>query len=378
MKVLILSCSTGGGHNSAASALKKCFESHGVRCDIADTLDLRSRGVSKMIKNGHVFVYRHMPKAFGLGYRFEEKHGNSFIYQQSALSADELYSYIAANKYDTVISVHVFPTLTMTEIRKKYDPNINMYFVATDYTCSPGTQLSNMDAYFVPIGLDEEFASCGIVRDRIVETGIPVRPEFYRHGDAKAAKRSFGLDENKKALLLMCGSMGCGPIYELSEMLSKRLPDDCELAVVCGSNRKLFGELSAIENERGNIKIFGFVERMGDIMDACELFMSKPGGLSSTEAFVKGLPMVCINAVPGCETRNLDFFTKNGYALYSDSVKGLCDIACEYIADDAKLHELGSRIEKDFSYSAPEMIYRFALQSIDSQNKTSHGETTTC
>ena len=71
-----------------------------------------------------MFVYRHLPKAFGVGYRFEEKHGNAFIYRQSAVGSDDLYNYIVGNKYDTVICVHVFPSLTMTAIRKKYNPDI--------------------------------------------------------------------------------------------------------------------------------------------------------------------------------------------------------------------------------------------------------------
>lgn len=362
MRVLILSCSTGGGHNSAAGAIKSCFEAHGIHCDIADTLELHSKGMSKIISRGHVFVYRHLPKAFGVGYRFEEKHGNAFIYQQSAVGSDDLYNYIVGNKYDTVICVHVFPSLTMTAIRKKYNPDIKMYFVATDYTCSPGVQREDMDAYFVPCGLREEFVSCGVPNGKIAETGIPVRTDFFARGDKKAAKCSFGLDENKKTILLMCGSMGCGPIYELTEILSEKLPDDAELAVVCGSNEKLARELSEIKYKHENVKIFGYVTRMNDMMDASDLMMSKPGGLSSTEALAKGLPIICINAVPGCETRNLDFFLKNGYALYSETVEGLSDIACEYIACPEKLEKIKNKVNKDFCIPAAEKIYDCVLK----------------
>lgn len=123
MRVLILSCSTGGGHNSAAAAISERFMMHGYRSVTIDTLELLPWIMPKVISRGHVFVYRYLPKLFGVGYRFEERVKNPrFIYQQSAMGADELYRYICEEKYDTVICVHVFSALTMTEIRKNTIP----------------------------------------------------------------------------------------------------------------------------------------------------------------------------------------------------------------------------------------------------------------
>ncbi|MEE1329802.1 MAG: hypothetical protein U0K18_01165 [Acutalibacteraceae bacterium] len=72
--MLILSCNTGEGHNSAAKAIKEKFISRNSECDIKDALAFWSPEKSKLISKGHVFIYRKMPTLFGVGYRFEENH----------------------------------------------------------------------------------------------------------------------------------------------------------------------------------------------------------------------------------------------------------------------------------------------------------------
>ena len=370
VKVLILSCNTGGGHNSAATAIKECFDIHGHRCEILDTLALFSKSFSRAISKGHVFVYRHLPRLFGATYRFEEKHNNKVLYYANATTADELYKYISESKFDAVIAVHVFAELTLTEIRKKYAPNIKMYFVATDYTCSPGVSMGDMDAYFIPAGLKDEFISCGVDGEKLVESGIPVRRIFYCRADKKEAKRAEGLDENGKNILMMCGSMGAGPMAELTALLEKNMPSVVGLTVVCGSNKKLYDELSPKYSSSDRIKILGFSDRINALMDSSELMIGKPGGLSTSEAMANRLPMVCINAVPGCETRNIQFLTRKGYVLGADDTEGLATLALELICDDDRLEHMKKLIERDFVGCAAEKIYTHIYEVYEKRDKT--------
>lgn len=360
MKVLILSCSTGGGHNTAGQAIKAYFESNGVVCDTFDTLSLLPDAIAKVMSSGHVFLYRHFPRLFGVGYRFEEKHKPRYMYRQSAYGADELYSYINENNYDTVICTHVFSALTMTEIRKRHNPRLKIYYVSTDYTCCPGVSRSDMDAYFVPLGLRHEFCAAGIPSKKIFESGIPVNPIFYDNCDKAEARRECGVPENKKLVLLMCGSMGCGPIYELAELMSKKMPRDSQLAAICGSNKKLYNELLKISAD--NITVVGYTNKMSRWMDAADVILSKPGGLSSTEAMAKKLPLVCINAVPGCETRNLDYLTSRGYAVTGEGVEALSDLACDYLSFPDLRKKIVDKLESDFNVQAVEVIYNCVVE----------------
>ena len=124
--------------------------------------------------------------------------------------------------------------------------------------------------------------------------------QFYIRGDKEKAKEAFNIKPNNTHLLLMCGSMGCGPMKQLTEDLSQRLEPNCEISVVCGTNQKLFRELEQKFDSYPNIHIHGFVQDMSSLMDSADLYLTKPGGLSTSEALAKALPMVLIDAVAGC------------------------------------------------------------------------------
>ena len=184
--MLILSCNTGEGHNSCAKAIKEVFDAKGETCVIEDSLRFISEKTSRFISWGHVFVYRNIPWLFNFGYGFTEKHPSYFkekscLYNFFAKGSDELYKFIVRGTYDTVICVHPFASLMLTEAQKRYHLTLKTAFVATDYTCSPSVQESSLNYYFIPNeALTSEFECVNITRDKIVACGIPIRQMFYK------------------------------------------------------------------------------------------------------------------------------------------------------------------------------------------------------
>ncbi len=366
MNVLILSCNTGQGHNSAAKAISDYFESRGVSCDIKDALAFWSPVNSDIISKGHIFIYRNLPKLFGIGYKFEENHPpkddeTSIMYDLVTKGCRALTIDIKESDYDAVICTHIFSAMMMTKIRKSGLCDIPLYLVATDYTCSPGAGETKPDYYFIPReDLKAEFCAAGIAADTIVATGIPVNPKFHAKNSSEYAKGMLKLPENKKMVLLMCGSMGCGPIKQLCEILPKVMPDDSHLVAVCGNNRRLYESLVK-ENNR-NVTVVGFTSRISGYMDAADVVLTKPGGLSSTEAAVKHLPMIFIDAVPGCETKNLDYFISHGFADTATGAKALADLVCRYLKDESKRNEMKNLLKENFSTCASEKIYNIVCK----------------
>ena len=183
MKVLLLSCNTGGGHNSAALAIKDCFESLNVECNIKDSLAYGSAKSSKIISGGHVFIYRNMPKLFGVGYKFEENHPpksgkTSLMFNLATMGCENIVKDIKQSRYDAVVCTHIFSAMLMTKIRKQGLLNVPTYLVATDYTCSPGVNQTDVDGYFIPAAdLIQEFIDDGLDKDKLFVTGIPVNPK---------------------------------------------------------------------------------------------------------------------------------------------------------------------------------------------------------
>ena len=342
MRVLILSCSTGGGHNVCAGAIGEAFLQRGDPCNIEDSLRFVSDRLSRFMSWGHTTMYRHIPGLFRVGYGFAEKHpamlqDDTAVYNLLTSGTEQLYTHIQEGRYDTVICTHVFSGLLLRQMLKEYPLPLKTAFVATDYTCSPGTANSGLEHYFIPsASLAEEFIAQGVPEEKLIPCGIPVRQAFFEQLDKADAKQRMGLDPAHTHLLMMCGSMGCGPLERLTKLLSEGIEKEMELTIVCGTNQKLRNELAEGYGNHPNIHICGFVTDMACLMDSADLYMTKPGGLSTTEAAVKNLPMVLIDAVAGCEAYNLRYFVQAGGAVTADTPGELCDICLELMGDEKR------------------------------------------
>jgi len=354
MRILILSANTGGGHNSTAGAIAEQLKKQGVEAEISDSLSYISEKVSDFISWGHSYVYRKLPRLFGIGYRFEEKHPPRFIYNRCAKGAEGLYQKLSEG-YDAVICVHVFAGLMMTAVREKFKLHLPTYFVATDYTCSPGVADLYADRYFIPHRmLLGEFVHAGIEASKLHATGIPISDDFYQSEAKEQSRRSLGLPQDKKIVLLSCGSMGAGNLDRSAMKLFRRLPDDTALCVLCGNNRKTYEALR--QNICNRLYVVPFTEKVRSYMSASDLYITKPGGLMTTEALAKRLPMVLITAVPGLETRNFDFLTQQEVACGAKNWKQAGEQVLTLLEDESKALKMVERIDAFLPKNAAEAL----------------------
>ena len=369
MRVLILTCNTGEGHNSAARAIKDIFDKKDIYCEIADSLAFLSPKASNFICNWHVRLYKKAPALFGLGYKISElnstRKGNSKVsmfLKTVSKGATKLSLKLAEGDYDVIICTHPFSALTVTRAKRKYGIKQKTYFVATDYTCSPGVSASRLDYYIIPHkSLYDEFENAGIPREKLFAGGIPVNSKICDGKTGAESKKSLMIPEEKRVILLMCGSMGCGPIKLIARKLSSLVKDDEMLVVICGNNRKLYQSLRILDDP-GRVRVLGFTRNVPDYMNAAELLLTKPGGLSTTEAAQNRLPMILIDAVSGCETHNMRFWTENEMALTSENTDELCGFMRELMDNDKALETLKGNIEEKFAFDSANRIIDFILE----------------
>lgn len=369
MKILLLSCNTGEGHNSAGKALKKYFEENGDECYMADAIAFRSERISKIVAEGHVFIYTKTPKFFDVFYngvelfaKTETSKHDSVLFKLLAKGAVKLYEYIKEHGFERIVCFHPLASQMLTAAKRDYPElkNIPSYLIATDYVASPGVGESNVDVFITPHpDVEYEFIRRGVSKAKIVPMGIPINPAFARLPEKAEARRMLSLPENDKIILLMCGSMGCGPIEKIAAKLTESMKDNTTLVIVCGRNEKLYQELLPLSCKKDNVTLLGFTDKMALYMRSADLYITKPGGLSSTEAACTGLPMVMVNAVAGCETYNLNFFTRNGYAITSDNVEGIVRATLSLIYDDERLAEMSSSMLENFDANSTYDIYRY-------------------
>jgi len=341
MNVLILSCNTGQGHNSVADAIAEVVEDRGHQCEVVDALRFISDRTSKIMSWGHSFIYCHCPKVFTVGYSVAEKHPKSLdegspAYWLFARGSEDLYAYCKEQNYDAIICAHVFSALMLTDVRNNYDYNVPGYFVATDYTSYPGVQWSVLDSYFIP---DENLSGDYEGKSTVV-TGIPVQQRFFKEMDRAAIRQSLGIPEDKQYVLMMCGSMGCGPMTDVTKRIVSGMDENTVLSIVCGTNQRLYNRLSSAYEDNPQVIVHGYVQNIPQMMAAADICVTKPGGISTSEAMTMGLPMVLVDAVAGCEDYNMHYFQDLDGAVAAKNPKEIAELCLELLADKDRLAKM--------------------------------------
>ena len=359
MRVLILTCNTGGGHNAVAAALAESFRRLGVSSDTADGLSFISQKASRFVSKWHTRFYRRYPKLYKAGYMSAENDAESNdrdnpVYRYMARGARRLDRAIQDGGYDAVVCVHVIPAMMMTELRRQHETGPVFCFVATDYTCSPTVGGCTPDICVIPHEeLAEEFVSCGIVRETLLAAGIPVRAVFRERGDRAAARSELALPLEGRHIVLMSGSIGCGPMADIAAELEKRMERGDFASVLCGSNRQMLYAL----RRRGfrRVEAVGFTNRVHRYMDSADVLVSKPGGISITEAGTRGTPLLLADMVGGCETRNQEFFHARGWAETCQP-EDMADAALALLDRPERRQALVAQQHRDFDGLAADRV----------------------
>ena len=372
-KVLIMSASTGGGHNRAARAIKEELESRtidnmSIECEIVDSLKLVNNTMYKVISRGYEKSALYTPKAYGSVYRFSE----TTIASKNEFKTNPLTS-LMARKFkhllnestpDLIIGTHPFPMIALSTLKK--NNNIHslsrsesfykstkvdippMISVLTDYTTHSTWIQNEIDYYIVGHEYVKELLVYeGVDSEKVKAFGIPVEKSFLSHRDRETVLTELGLSPEKLTVLLMGGSFGAGNIKETLEDLIA-IDRDFQILVITGRNEHLKDKLSkmldsTIHNK--NICLLGYTNKMNDILASIDVLISKPGGLTTTEALLNDVPMIVPYFIPGQEEENLDFLTNCGAALRTTKKYSLPVLLKVLIDDPSRLDNLRKNIK---------------------------------
>ncbi len=327
MEALILTCSTGGGHNAAAYAAAEALSLRGHNARVLDPYSLVGEKLAKAVGGTYVRMVQISPKLFGVVYKLGDAYRRlpvkSPVYAINGGMARRLEKYFDENKTDVVLCTHVFAAEMLTYM-KKHGMNVpKSVFIATDYTCVPFTEETGLDYYVVPSrDLNDEYIRCGVPEEKIVIGEIPVKRAFREGLSKTEARKALGLAPKSEYIILSGGSMGAGKLRTAIKALEPYLePEDKRLIVLCGNNGGLYESLCESYGESERVILLQSTNDMPSYLRACDIFVGKPGGLSSTECASARVPTVFISPIPGCETYNCKFFVGRGMALSVRSVK---------------------------------------------------------
>lgn len=335
MKVLILSCNTGGGHNSCARYIEEELNSNNIECEFKDFFDIVNPKMKEMASKIYLASLKQnglfFKGAYFLGEKYSDTRITSPVYLVNKLHTNKLEEYIRDNKFDLVINTHLFPSLTLTAINKDNENKIKFITIATDYEPCPFMEESKPNMLIIPRDLEDKFIKKGNSKDIIKSLGIPISSRFV--DNARDIRDELGINIDDKLILVMLGSMGFGNIFELLDKLNR---ENYKIIVVCGNNNKLLDSMK--DKQYKNVIPLGFINNINDYIYTSDVVISKPGGLSSTEIAALRKPLIHMFAIPGIETYNVNYFNSHNMSLNASNVCEVID-QIRMLLDNTKLRE---------------------------------------
>ncbi len=369
MKILVLTITAGEGHNSTAAAIKEGIDRIGgpeTDCKIVDVYKLLNTLLYNAVSKGYLFATKRLKKIYGEFYKLAEKR-HSTADEHSPMRdinyalAVMLKKYIQMYDPDSIVYTHVFAGLLLDQIKVKYGLRAKTMGIVTDLRIHPyWEEVTHLD--YVVCADERMIYSIrqkGFSDDMILPFGIPIHPKFNRIISKTDARNSLGM-EDKRTLLVMGGSMGFGNMVDNVKMLDA-LDIDYQIIVVCGNNKKAYSDLKALKTKK-KLYIYGYADNVDVLMSASDLIVTKPGGLTTSEALAKRLPMIIVNPIPGQEDRNCEFLLNNGAAVATNDLVTLDEAVWICFKHPGRLEILEAAIDQIRHPDSTEKICAFAVK----------------
>ena len=348
MKAMIFTASTGGGHNAAAHAVAEALQRQGVETAVRDCMAVAGKQFSQRVSDAYVHLVQSSPSTFGRIYRLGSTVSDwghmSPIYLANASYASKMKALLDAEKPDMVICTHLFAGHTLTYLRKHGGYTGLTAFVMTDYTCIPFQREVQCDLLFISHpDVEAECLADGMDSSSFRTFGIPVSAACRPCSNKAEAKRTAGLSPQCREVLLAGGSMGAGNLPEVIDELLPALGNDGHITAVCGSNAHAREAAEEKFAKNGQVTVLGEVRPLTGLMAACDVLVSKSGGLTSTEAMAMNLPFVVYHALDGCEALNAALFERNGMAMWAKDAEELRACVSRLLCDESARNAMMSR-----------------------------------
>ncbi len=326
-RVLILSASAGTGHLRAAEALEKACRRHPEIGDVrnVDALSYTNKLFRDFYSKFYISLVRNAPTFLGWWYETSDEPWKTdrMRFMLDRMNTGPLIRMIKKFQPDMTICTHFLPAEIMSHLINRGAVEARLSIVVTDLDFHAMWLSRLFHHYFV--ALDETKAHLtmlGLPEDRITVSGIPVDPAFAEQKDKIEMRLKHGLDPARPVLLLSAGAFGVGPAAEVVKVLML-LKAPAQIVVICGKNEELRQQVQAMAGQMPAhlaLKVLGFTHEMDEWMAASDLYIGKPGGLTTAETLCKSLPMVIFSPIPGQEQRNSDQLLENGAAIKCNEI----------------------------------------------------------
>lgn len=376
-KVLILTASTGDGHNRAAESLVEAFAANNYSAIKFDFLKGSSHLLNTFIVNGYKQLAFNFPKVYGNLYKFSNfKRFNTILPSVLINNVEEaVLAEIRKYKPDIIVGTHAFAVTIVSKLKKRNLINVPFVSIITDYIAHGSYIDDAVDAYVT----GSEYTRLNMIRRnvpkyKVFPFGIPIRKDFLCNKEFRDKFPSEYFN-----VLLMGGGMG---LRFITPVLKKLIQNEHKLriVVVCGNNNLLKEALDKEYSRKTNNKevhILGFTTNIPELMDEADVIITKPGGLTVSESIAKRLPMLLPYAIPGQEKENMAFLFSSGAAADVSKLDDFNQVLDNLIQHPEKLNEMRKNLDRIFKDYSMEGIIELSNRLIENNRGFKYFETNT-
>lgn len=341
MRVLIATVTAGGGHIAAAAALEEAWRA--LRPDdVVERIDLLkffSPLHRKIHADGYVKLVERAPELWGMVFQKTDnpeaaRRLNRLKRAFPSNSRARFVRLVKSFNPDVVLCTHYLPLEGLGHLRRhsgskngtrnarSHGASPFVVSVVTDFEAHALWMESGVDLYCVAAEETKaRLVARGAAAENVVATGIPVSARFVVKPDVKTVRKNFGWRDDLRTMLVLGGGFGMGPVAEILAELDK-VSHPFQTIVVTGRNETLRRNLAA-QDRKHPTHVLGFASNMHELMAVADLIITKPGGLTSSEALALGKPLLILNPIPGQESANSDFLLERGAAAKVNRVEDL-------------------------------------------------------
>jgi processive 1,2-diacylglycerol beta-glucosyltransferase len=349
-RILVLSASVGAGHLRAAQALEVALRQRLPEATIEnrDVLQFSTSAFRQLYGKSYLDLVNHAPHLLGYVYdlmdRPSQRGGQRADKVRLAFEKMNLAPFLRsllAEPWDLVLNTHFLPAELIASLRKEKRLALRQVTICTDFDTHRLWVNQPCEHYFTATEEGARYLHhWGVPREDITAPGIPIHPSFSAPKDRAACLAKHGVAGDRPIVLQMSGGFGVGPIEKLYRaLLDVEVP--LELIAVTGRNQKVREQLERVPcPSRHRTLLLGYTEHVDELMAVADLVVSKPGGLTTSEALSQGAAMVIVNPTPGQETRNSDFLLENGAAIKANALATLAYKVTALLRDPERLAQL--------------------------------------
>lgn len=370
-RILVLSASVGAGHLRAAQAVELAIKEVAPDAWVQnlDVLEFTNAVFRRLYAKSYLDLVNLAPHALGYFYDLmdrepsPQKKSDRLRNVVERLNLRKFMQFLQEGSWDVIVNTHFLPAEMIAALRSKGELKSPQLTVTTDFETHRLWVNQPCEHYFTAT---EEgavnLAHFGIPAGDITVTGIPIHPAFAKMGNQLECRAKHGLTGDRPVILQLAGGFGVGPVEKLFDaVLDVEIP--LELVVVAGRNTDLQERLSQrTPPSRHRVHVLGFTTEMHELMTAADLVMTKPGGLTTSEAMACGAAMVVVNPIPGQESRNSDFLLENAAAIKVNNVATLSYKLTQLLQAPERIAQLRQNARK---LGRPDAAFRIARAALE-------------